>query len=334
MGKNILLAACAGVMSIVSLGCAHGQIAGAARPLPEAARDKIAEADRLAGDDLLLRAMRNYHCYYVDPVPAPFRPSVMDTTDFLFGTQILDNVYYLGYLNLAVYAIRTSDGLVLIDGGGSEAHGQQILQWMESVGFAPGDLKWIIVTHEHFDHFGGAPLLKEATGARIAASADAPFGDGRMSLPSSLRPLDLAVSERTTLTLGESEIVLLPTPGHTPGTISAFAPVQADGQSHMASFWGGKGMRATPDTLRDMIRSLAVFTAESERLGVNVPLNTHSWGDATISRIIDLVLVPHRPNPFVLSEDQSRANLEILERCTSAYLDAVEAGAITAGLRD
>ncbi|WP_374524637.1 MBL fold metallo-hydrolase [Sphingopyxis sp.] len=334
MTRKNLTAGTAAFLSLAFVASASGQTKPVGVPLPETARAKIAEADRLAGDDMLLRAMRNYHCYYVDPVPAPFRPSVMETTDFLFGTRILDNVYYLGYLNLAAYAIRTPDGLVLVDAGGSEAHGRAILDWMTKAGFSPGDLKYIIVTHEHFDHFAGAPLLKAATGAKIVAGADAPFGDGKLSFPESMKPLDVSVKGRMTLKLGKTDIVLLPTPGHTKGTISVFAPVEANGQRHMASFWGGKGMRPNAASIREMIQSLAVFTAESEKLKVDVPLNTHSWGDATIPRIIDEILVPSRPNPFVLSADHSRKNLQILERCTSAYLDAVESGAITKGLRD
>lgn len=320
-------------MAVALAGSASAYAQGKSAALPESARSKIAEADRLAGDNALLRAMRNYHCYYVDPAPAPFRPSVMDTTGFLFGTQILDNVYYLGYLNLAAYAIRTSGGLVLVDAGGSEEHGRHILKWMEQAGFKRSDLKWIIVTHEHFDHFAGAPILKAETGAKVAAGAAAEFGDEKFALPRALQPLDLAVKERTVLKVGDSEFVLLPTPGHTKGTVSVFAPVEDAGARHTAAFWGGKGMRPNAASMRQMLESLAVFTAESQRLKAYVPLNTHSWGDATISRLIYKVLVPDAPNPFVMSEDEARKNLQILERCTSAYLDAVEAGAITQGPR-
>lgn len=314
--------------------CSHAVAQTRPQPvdLAVSVRAKVADADRIAGDDLLLRAMRNYHCYYVDPVPAPFRPSVMDTTDFLFGTKILDNVYYLGYLNLAVYAIQTSDGLVLIDAGGSEAHARQILAWMNKAGFAPGDLKYVIVTHEHFDHYAGAPLLKAETGAKIIAGAAAPFGE--RALPEALRPLAVSVASRTTLKVGTSEFVLLPTPGHTKGTISVFAPVRVGAQQYMASFWGGKGMRPNAANVREMLASLGVFAAESEALKVQVPLNTHSWGDATVPRAIDMVLVPSRPNPFVMTPEQATGNLSILERCTAAYLDAVEAGAIRQGTRD
>ena len=335
MSKHFLITATLTATSFALGASAIAQAPGDKPALPASARAKIAEADRIAGNDFLMRAMRNYHCYYVDPAPAPFRPAVMDTTGFLFGTKILDNVYYLGYLNLAAYAIRTSEGLVLVDAGGSEEHARKILEWMGKAGFAPGDLKWIIVTHEHFDHFGGAPLLKAQTGAKIIAGAAAPFGDGQpLMLPTSLKPLDLAVKERTSLKVGTSEIVLLPTPGHTKGTLSVFAPVEVGGVRHMASFWGGKGMRPNAESIRDMIRSLAAFDAESTKLKVDVPLNTHSWGDATIARMIDMILVPAAPNPFVLTTQQSRKNMQILERCTSAYLDAVEAGAITRSARD
>ncbi|MCJ1961408.1 MBL fold metallo-hydrolase [Novosphingobium mangrovi (ex Hu et al. 2023)] len=292
------------------------------RTLPETVRARLAEVDAIAGTDPLLRALRNYHCYYVDPVAAPFRPSVMDETDFLYGTPVLDDVYYLGYLNLAVYAIRTSEGLVLVDGGGTAAQGQRILDWMASAGFAPSDLRWIILTHEHADHIAGAQVLRAATGARIAVSA-AMLTNGQM--PDGLGTPDLAVSARQELQVGTRQLVLLPTPGHTPGTLSLFAPVHAEGQAHMAAFWGGKGMRPSPENLRTMLASLDAFRAEAERLGADVPLNTHGWGDATISRLVDSILAPGLPNRFVLSPARNAANLEMLRLCTEAYLDKVVA---------
>ncbi|MGQ7828859.1 MBL fold metallo-hydrolase [Altererythrobacter sp. Z27] len=292
------------------------------RDLPEHVRMQLNEADAIAGDDRLLHVLRNYHCYYVDPAPAPFRPTVMDETDFLFGTPILDNVTYLGYFNLAVYAIETSAGLVLIDAGGTVQQGERILGWLAEAGFAPADVKWIILTHEHVDHVAGAEVLREATGARIIASSAA-LDSASGGIPESLQPVDLVIADRTAITLGDSEFVLLPTPGHSPGTLSVFATVLVDGKRHMASFWGGKGMRPHIANLRQMLDSVGLFSRESEALGVDVPLNTHSWGDGTVARLVEEILAPELPNPFVLSPEQNAANLELLRLCTSAYLDAV-----------
>ena len=91
----------------------------------------------------------------------------------------------------------------------------------------------------------------------------------------------------------------------------------------MASFWGGKGMRPNVANLRQMLESVKIFADESEALGVSVPLSTHSWGDGTISRLIEKMLAPSLPNPFVLSAQQNHANQELLRLCASAYLDAV-----------
>lgn len=286
---------------------------------------QLAEADAIAGDDPLLHILRNYHCYYVDPAPAPFRPEVMDETDFLFGTPILDNVTYLGYLNLAVFAIETSDGLVLIDAGATPAQGERILAWLDKSGHARSDVKWIILTHEHFDHVGGAEVLHAGTGARIAAGPGALHSEAG-SIPASLQPVDLLVKDRTDLQVGDTRFVLLPTPGHTPGTLSVFAPVKVDQKQHMASFWGGKGMRPNVANLRTMLQSVDHFARVSQELGADVPLNTHSWGDGTVSRLIDKVLAPELPNPFLLTEGQNAANLALLRLCTSAYLDKVQAG--------
>lgn len=280
------------------------------------------EADAIVGDDRMLRILRNYHCYYVDPAPAAFRPSVMDETGFLFGTPILDNVTYLGYLNLAVYAIKTSEGLVLIDAGGTQKQGERILTWLDDAGYAPSDVKWIILTHEHGDHVAGAEVLRAATGAKIVAGAAA-LDAGHGGIPEPLQPVDVVIEARETRTLGDTEFVFLPTPGHTPATLSVFAPVVVDGERRMASFWGGKGMRPNVGNLRQMLESVKIFADESEALDVSVPLSTHSWGDGTISRLIEKVLAPSLPNPFVLSAQQNHANLELLRLCTSAYLDAV-----------
>jgi|GEM_PF-844065 len=319
-GAPQLIAATLALAGIVSQSAALGQ----ERTLPSAVSAMLAQADQIRGDDPLLHILRNYHCYYVDPAPAPFRPSVMDETAFLFGTPILDNVTYLGYLNLAVFAIETSDGIVLVDAGGTPPQGERILAWLDEAGHTRSDVKWIILTHEHGDHVAGAEVLAQATGARIAAGASA-LNSEAGSVPASLQPVDLLVEGRTVLRVGESDFVLLPTPGHSPGTLSLFAPVTVDGQHHIASFWGGKGMRPNVANLRTMLQSVDLFAEASRELGADVPLNTHSWGDGTISRLINKILAPELPNPFVLTEEQNAANLELLQLCTAAYLGKVEA---------
>ncbi|GAA0920812.1 MBL fold metallo-hydrolase [Nonomuraea longicatena] len=67
-----------------------------------------------------------------------------------------------------VYALEVPDGVVLIDAGWNtdEAY-QALVDGLAVAGFAPSDVKAVLVTHIHPDHYGLAGRVREATGAWI-----------------------------------------------------------------------------------------------------------------------------------------------------------------------
>jgi len=91
-------------------------------------------------------------------------------------------------------------------------------------------LTHIICTHGHFDHVGGNKKLKEATGASIVIHPqDAPMLSGLSSAAGlwGIRvddspPPDILVEEGDTLSVGDIELKVLHTPGHSPGGISLY----------------------------------------------------------------------------------------------------------------
>lgn len=68
----------------------------------------------------------------------------------------------------AVYLMSTGTGAVLIDAGTGRA-GKRVLANIIKTGVDPSTVRYIFLTHCHFDHTGGAAELKRATGARIVA---------------------------------------------------------------------------------------------------------------------------------------------------------------------
>ena len=86
--------------------------------------------------------------------------------------RIFGNSYYVGTCGISAVLVTSPAGHVLIDGGTPEA-GPLVAASIRRLGFRPGDVRWIVGSHEHFDHAGALAELKRQTGARFAAPAGA-----------------------------------------------------------------------------------------------------------------------------------------------------------------
>jgi glyoxylase-like metal-dependent hydrolase (beta-lactamase superfamily II) len=86
---------------------------------------------------------------------------------------------------------------------------------------------WLLETHAHADHLSAAPVLKDATGAPVVIgehirTVQKVFKDifNLSYVTGDGRPFDRLVRDGETLELGELEIKVMHTPGHTPACVS------------------------------------------------------------------------------------------------------------------
>jgi glyoxylase-like metal-dependent hydrolase (beta-lactamase superfamily II) len=141
--------------------------------------------------------------------------------------HIIGPVWYVGTEGLAAYLIRTRQGAILIDGTLAE-NADLVKQNLATLGVSPRSVRYILVSHAHFDHVGADAALKAATGARIVAGAgdkaaveagqgpgEYASGDPVASFPAV--KVDRAVKDGDRLTLGGVRLTARITPGHTPG---------------------------------------------------------------------------------------------------------------------
>lgn len=80
--------------------------------------------------------------------------------------------YYVGTCGISSLLIDSGDGLILLDGG-VEAAGPMILANIEALGFDPKDIKFILTSHDHYDHVAALGTIQAASGAPIWAFAAA-----------------------------------------------------------------------------------------------------------------------------------------------------------------
>ena len=91
----------------------------------------------------------------------------------------------------------------------------EILAFAEEHGLK---IEWIFVTHGHSDHVGGVRSLAERTGAKVVVHA----GDAA-SLQRAKIPADRIVEDGERIAVGDIEVEIIHTPGHTPGGICLLA---------------------------------------------------------------------------------------------------------------
>lgn len=136
-----------------------------------------------------------------------------------------DNLYFLGTEWVSAWALQTSDGLILFDTLNNEEEAKTYIEdGLVSLGLDPADIKKIIVAHAHGDHYGAAVYLKNKYGAEIIMF-DADWSelekpelqfDNELWGPAPER--DVTVEDGDNVTLGDTSVGILVTPGHTPGT--------------------------------------------------------------------------------------------------------------------
>jgi metallo-beta-lactamase class B len=139
--------------------------------------------------------------------------------------NIIGNIYYVGASDVTSYLIKTSQGIILIDGGFAETAGQ-IKKNISTLGFNLSDVKIILNGHAHPDHVGGIAELKRDSGATFEAMTQeiqplehegkGTFYRGDRKLFESIK-VDRQLHDGSTVQLGGTTLIAHLTPGHTPG---------------------------------------------------------------------------------------------------------------------
>jgi metallo-beta-lactamase class B len=145
-------------------------------------------------------------------------------------SRLFGQTYLVGFGGLSVALIRTSAGLILIDGAVPQAV-PDIEAHIAMLGFSIKQVKLILSSEPHFDHASGIPALARDSGATVVASAAGAAvlrtGGGDPNDPQAawLKRFPPVAKLRTVrngeaIRLGDTVITARATPGHTMGSMS------------------------------------------------------------------------------------------------------------------
>jgi metallo-beta-lactamase class B len=236
--------------------------------------------------------------------------------------KVFDNLYFVGTKVHGAWAVTTSDGIIVIDALYDYAAEAEIAEGLKKLGLDPAKIRYVIVSHGHGDHHGGAKFLQDQFKPHVIMSAtdwDMVERDTRNPVPRR----DMVATDGQKLTLGGTALTLYVTPGHTPGTISTLVPIKDGGKAHLAAEWGGTviGVATPIPMLQAYIKSAARFRDVAEGAGADVIITNHTGFDGTRAKL-DAIQKrkPGDPNPYVAGKDAVRRYLTVAEECGKATL--------------
>lgn len=207
--------------------------------------------------------------------------------------KVYGSTWYVGTHGLSSILVTSPAGHILIDGAIPEAP-KQILAHIRQLGFDPKDIRYILTSHEHYDHAGGIAELQRASGAVVLGSAKSvpvlrsgQQDKGDPQFEDKMTPVAPIANTRVVrdgevVKVGPLALTAHYTPGHTQGGIS----------------WT---WRATENgTTRSLVYadSLTALTAGSFRYsGDKRYPSAHADVEASIAKVAgfdcDILITPH-----------------------------------------
>ncbi len=321
-------------------GCGAGLLAGAvafgllgsvtaeAQTLSDAVMRHVDAARAAAGEHA---AMVERLCPMPGPRPAgPTRRSVQTVPPrdewYAEPVKVFDNLMYVGMTEFSSWAVTTSEGIIVIDPVFDYSVEDEVVEGLRKLGFDPADIRYVLVSHGHYDHAGGAKYLQERFGARVLLSGadwDLLEQNGAAWVPRR----DIEVVDGQKLTLGDTTLEMHLTPGHTNGTISTLIPVRDGSNRHVAALWGGTLFNFGPDAERfaAYAESARRFREIATEAGADVLLSNHTDYDGSKQKLPALATrTAGAPHPYVVGTESVRRYLTVAHECGLAALAEVQ----------
>jgi len=323
---------------VVAIGLAAGIVRA-----QSAADAHVAKARAAAGTDFtqlfdttcgLVRPPAASPAAQPAPAAAPGPPA--RATWHAEPAKVFDNLYFVGQTEYSAWAVTTSDGIILMDAIFDYSVEDEVVGGLTALGLDPKQIKYVVISHAHGDHVGGARFLQDR-GARIVMSAaDWDLMDAaRATFPKPKR--DVVATDGQKLTVGDTTITLHVTPGHTLGTISSLIPVKDGRATHTAAYWGGTAFNwlrgpanyITPERparfwFDAYAKSAQRFRGLADRAGADVLLSNHTNYDGSKTKIPAVrARQAGAAHPYVIGKSSVQRFLTVAEECAQAGLAGV-----------
>jgi len=273
--------------------------------------------------------------YVTNPASAPAR-----ATWFAEPAKVFDNLYFVGGKIHSSWALTTTEGIILIDTIFPYNSEVLIEGGLRKLGLDPKDIKYVLISHAHGDHIGGAEMLQTRYKAKVVMGAA--DWDTVASYPNRYKTMapkrDIVATDGMQIKLGGTTVTTWLTPGHTPGTLSYTFTVLDRGKPVNVVYSGGTAFNFVNNTPDPGIRNFQTYIDSQRKMGekaaatgATVLLSNHSEFDNAYNKNRMLAGRGNGPHPYELGADEVQRYFQVLSNCARAAQIALEQKAAAPG---
>ena len=256
------------------------------------------------------------------------RPPPDRATWYAKPYKVFDNLYWVGTKIHNSWALKTSTGIIIIDTLYDYAIEPEIVDGLKALKLDPKQIKYVIISHAHGDHDQGAALLQSRFGAHVVMGA--PDWDATLARTATAvggvpkkGAGDIAVGPGGyKLTLGDTTMNIVFTPGHTVGTLSATFPVKDHGRPLTVAYSGGTAFNfpRLADNFQVYEDSQKKMGAAAAAAGATVLLSNHTEFDGAWdrARAAQVARAKGEPHPFEVGSAAIGRYFEMTADCAQA----------------
>jgi metallo-beta-lactamase class B len=237
--------------------------------------------------------------------------------------KVADNLYFLGTKIHNAWAIVGSDGTIVLEALFDYAAQDEIIGGMKKLGLDTRKIKYVILSHAHADHDGGAKMLQdEIPGVHLVYGAEDWDAVDKSTNHQGGKPKrDIVGADGMKISVGDASVQIVTMPGHTPGTLSFLFEVKDNGKPLRFAYVGGTAIPFNGDAAfydgylassKKMAKAAADFGATALMSNHTEFDNGYFRAQAAASR------KPGVANPYEVGKDAVARYFTVVQDCVTA----------------
>jgi metallo-beta-lactamase class B len=237
--------------------------------------------------------------------------------------RVADNLYFIGTKIHSAWAIVGNQGIIVIEALFDYAAQDEVFGGMRKLGLDPSAVKYVILSHAHADHDGGAKLLQdEIPGVHLVYGAEDWDAVDKSANHAGGKPKhDVVGQDGMKISVGDASVQIVTMPGHTPGTLSLLFEVRDNGKPLRIAYVGGTAIPYNGDAAyydRYLASSKKMADAAAA-YGATVLMSNHSeFDDAYFKAHAAANRKAGEANPFDVGKAAVARYFTMVQDCATA----------------